>query len=206
MTDNGATCGGQLISIIGPVAVGKTTLACALATLLSARLICEDYVGNPFLAESYVGSDNTRLPSQLYFLLSRVAQLSCENFDAPGPAVSDYGFCQDDIYAKIRLSEADLKLYRSVAARMNQLVQRPDVLIHLDATVDTLCERIAHRGRDYEAAMTRQFHQSMRAAHVEAADKADCPVIRIDCDEVDIRQAQTQSEIIDQLRALLECK
>ncbi len=194
---------GRLISIIGPVAVGKTTLAVALAGLLPAKLICEDYVGNPFLAESYIGSDKTRLPSQLYFLLSRVGQLSGGNFSEQGLAVSDYGFCQDSIYARIRLSATDFELYRTVSGRLSDLVHRPDVLIFLDATVDTLCERIAHRGRDYEAAMTPEFHQSMRAAHAEAADRADCPVIRIDCDAVDIRQVQTQSDIIDQLRDIL---
>ena len=204
MTGDRGDFPGKLISIIGPVAVGKTTLAGAIGSLLPAKLIYEDYVGNPFLAESYVGSDNTRLPSQLYFLLSRVAQLSCENFREQGLAVSDYGFCQDDIYAKIRLSETDLELYRSVSGRMSELVHPPDVVIYLDATVDTLLERIASRGRDYETAMTDEFHQSMRAAHADAADAADCPVIRIDCDKVDIRQVITQSEIIDQVRANLK--
>ena len=64
-----------LISIIGPPAVGKTTLAALLAAKLPAELIREDYAGNPFLADSYAGSEQARLPGQLYFLLSRVGQL-----------------------------------------------------------------------------------------------------------------------------------
>ncbi|RKY23662.1 MAG: deoxynucleoside kinase, partial [Planctomycetota bacterium] len=38
----------KLISIIGPVAVGKTTLAECLAAQLPAEILYEDYAGNPF--------------------------------------------------------------------------------------------------------------------------------------------------------------
>jgi deoxyadenosine/deoxycytidine kinase len=74
----------KLISIIGPVAVGKTTLAEALARELPGDVLYEDYASNPFLAESFTTQAELMLPSQLYFLLSRVRQLSRSTCRAEG--------------------------------------------------------------------------------------------------------------------------
>ena len=124
----------KLVSLIGPPAAGKTTLAEALAAEAGARLVREDYAGNPFLASSYVGPDSARLPSQLYFLLSRVAQLSRSGWDAAGLIVSDYGFCQDDVFARLRLDDGDYRAYRQVLARCEPLVQPPEMSSSMNST------------------------------------------------------------------------
>ena len=93
----------KLVSIIGPVASGKTLLAEKLSAELPAGLIREDYAGNPFLADSWAGQDDKLLAGQLYFLMSRVKQLALSAWPDDGTFVSDYGFCQDRIFAEIRL-------------------------------------------------------------------------------------------------------
>jgi len=193
----------RLISIVGPPAVGKTTLAEALAAKLKAGLIREQYASNPFLAASYIGADASRLASQLYFLLSRVAQLSCSAWPGRGLYVSDYGFCQDPIYARLRLSDADFRSYEAVLKRLAGAVHPPDVLIHLDAAEATLLERIARRGRGYESAMTAEFLAAMRAAYDRAVAEMACPVLRIDCDGEDLLDAGRQAELIEKLRGAL---
>lgn len=185
----------SLISIIGPPTSGKTTLAEHLADELPARLIREDYAGNPFLAESYMGSPDARLPGQLYFLLSRVKQLYKADFPAKGLVVSDYGFCQDRIYARLRLTEVDFHVYQGIAARVGQLVQPPKLMIHLDAPAETLLERIARRGRDYEKVMTERFLSDMRADCQTASADAHCPVMTVDTDSLDIRDSGQLAEL-----------
>ena len=59
------------IAVEGPIGVGKTSLAQALAARLNARLVLEDVAGNPFLARFYEDPDKYALPVQLYFLLTR---------------------------------------------------------------------------------------------------------------------------------------
>ena len=100
-----------LISIIGPPAVGKTTLADLLAGDLPADVIYEDFAGNPFLAASYTGQSISRLPAQMYYLISRLAQLRESTWPHAGTVVSDYGYCQDRIFASLRLSPDDLAQY-----------------------------------------------------------------------------------------------
>ena len=115
----------KLISIIGPPAVGKTTLACCLADDMPASLIREDYQGNPFLVESYLGSPEACLPAQIHFLMSRVGQLALAAWPAEGLVVSDYGFCQDHIYAAAKLSADELRLYDRLARRLGRLADSP---------------------------------------------------------------------------------
>jgi len=190
----------SLISIIGPPAVGKTTLAGHLAAEMGGRLICEDFEGNPFLADSYVGDREARLPAQLFFLLSRVKQLSLGDWPAEGLVVSDYGFCQDRIYAEAKLTEDEMALYSRVARRVEGLVCTPSVIVHLDAPEAVLLSRIAARGREYEKAMTSEFLDGMRKAYNNIDQSARCPVIRVATDTSDVRDADTRSKLIARIR------
>ncbi len=193
----------SLVSIIGPPAVGKTTLAEMLAEDLSAELIREDYAGNPFLVDSYVGRQKWRLPAQLYFLLSRLRQLSAATWPQHGLFVSDYGYCQDRIYARARLEERDFEVYSSVADRFDGLVHRPEVVIRLDAPEDMLLERIAARGRDFEKVMDADFLGRMRQEYEKYASNCGCPVIEVDCGAVDFRGREHRNELADRLRCYM---
>lgn len=188
-----------LISIIGPPAVGKTTLAENLCQAMAAELIREDFAGNPFLAPSYDGDPQARLPGQLYFLFSRFDQLKLSDWPEQGLRVSDYGYCQDRIYAKVRLSADDYRLYDRLAGRLEGLVRPPDVLIALDAGVNVLLERIARRGRGFEKAMDVPFLEAMRQAYLDLPQQAQCPVVRVDCGRWDLRQL----EHLERMRSLL---
>ncbi len=177
-----------LISIIGPPAVGKTTLAERLAELLPAAVIYEDYAGNPFLADSYTSGCDACLPAQLYYLISRTGQLS-RSAIAPGKLfVSDYGFCQDRIFAEVKLSPGDLAIYEKVLERMADMVRPPDLLIRLDASEETLLERIADRGRAFERSMTAEFISSLRVLYNGIDSRVACPVLDMDCDATDLRE------------------
>ena len=192
-----------LLSIIGLPASGKTTLAELLAMELPAKLIREDYEGNPFLAESYDGPDSMRLPAQAFYLLSRVSQLSAAHWPARGTYVSDYGFCQDHVYASLRLCADDRAAYESLLARVTPLVHPPSAMVYLDAEPDALLERIAIRGRPFEKAMTADFLVAMREAYNGVVEAADCPVVTVRCDEVDLRNHRPRAELIERIRAVL---
>ncbi|HUT60368.1 MAG TPA: deoxynucleoside kinase [Phycisphaerae bacterium] len=192
-----------LISIIGPPAVGKTTLAELLCADLPAELIREDYRGNPFLEQSYAGGAAARLPGQLCFLVSRVRQLAVTTWPEAGLFVSDYGYCQDRVFARARLGIEDYKLYEQLAWPLARVVHPPDVLVHLDAASQTLLRRIAERGRDFERVMDAEFLDSMRAEYARAAADALCPVIEFDCEAADFRDGAVRAALAADIRAKL---
>ncbi len=189
-----------LVSIIGAPGVGKTTLAEMLAPVLGARLIREDYANNPFLAESYTGDPSSRLPGQLYFLVSRVGQLGTAGFPRTGVHVSDYGFCQDRVYARARLGDEEFGVYDGVHRRLAPLVRPAELTIALDAAVETLRSRIACRGRQFERAMTPDFLAFMRNAYLEIVRDMVPNVLPVNCDAVDFRQPQAFQGIVEQVR------
>lgn len=192
-----------LISIIGAPGAGKTTMAEWLAEALPSRMIREDYAGNPFLEESYLGRGDLALPAQLYFLFSRISQLSLAGWPASGVFVSDYGFCQDAVYAAHNLHREDLAVYHRLAEPADKLVKPVDVLVYLDGSAPVLLERIACRGRRHERVFTAEFLNAIRDAYREIARAGGCPVVAIDVGAVDLQQAGTRARLLRQIRELL---
>jgi len=114
----------KLISIIGPVGVGKTTLAQKLSEELPALVIYEDYSGNPFHAPSCQGREDLWLPSQIYFINSRAKQLCSTHWPTTGVFISDYGFCQDKIFAEAKLTGAGLDAYHYISEQIRSEERR----------------------------------------------------------------------------------
>src|SRR5580698_10611145 len=99
------------IAIEGPIRVGKSTLARALAEQLHARRIfdCED---NPFLADFYEEKPGAAFRAQMYFLHERHRRLAeIRPSDEAAPVVSDFLFEKDKIFAYVNLDNEELKLY-----------------------------------------------------------------------------------------------
>lgn len=193
----------QLISIIGPPASGKTTLAENLCQDLGGRIIREDFAGNPFLPAAYAGDADARLPGQIYFLMSRVAQLSAASWPQSGLSISDYGFCQDRIFAEASLSESDMQVYERIARPAAAVVRPSDVLICLHAPEEVLLDRIRGRGRNFERAITAHFLRRLDIAYQDAASQAACPVIRIDAADVDLRDEAMRQPLVERVRSHL---
>ena len=193
----------KLVSIIGPVGVGKTTLGQKLSAELPAEVIYEDYSGNPFHAPSCKGQDDLWLPSQIYFINSRARQLCNTSWPTKGLFVSDYGFCQDHIYAEAKLTGAGLDAYHYIAEQIAKIVQPPSVIIHLDASVATLQKRIENRGRDYEATFTSDFLALLRERHFDITAPENCELLRIDCDKIDLLKPQVITKLANRIREAL---
>lgn len=193
----------KLVSIIGPVGVGKTTLAQKLSAKLPAKIIYEDYGENPFHAASCQGQEDLWLPSQMYFLNSRAKQLCKTRWPTQGLFVSDYGFCQDKIFAEAKLTGPALDAYHYIAAQIARTVHPPSVIIHLDASVATLQKQIAARGRDYEATFTDEFLELLRRRHFEIIVPETCELLQIDCDKTDLLEPRAITELADQIREVV---
>ena len=175
--------------IDGPIGAGKTTLARRLAADAGARLLLEQPENNPFLPRFYRDPTTGALPAQLVFLLQRAGQ--CEAFAQRDlfdeQWVADFLFDKDRLFAELTLSPTDLKLYDSIFERLAWSVPAPSAGIYLTAPVDVLMERIAERGRSYEAAISRQYLEDLSAVYARyfSAYRA-APVIEIDVSQVDL--------------------
>src|SRR5580692_4350320 len=142
---------GGYIAIEGPIGVGKTSLARALAKELNARVVLEGVEENPFLARFYEDPDKYALPVQLYFLLTRYNQqreLAQQDLFASA-TVADYLLAKDRIFARLNLDPDELVLYEGVYRLLDGQLAKPDLVVYLRARVEVLAERLRKRNRSF---------------------------------------------------------
>ena len=157
----------QFIVIEGPIGVGKTSLVRRLCTSLTAEAVLEQADQNPFLERFYRNPRAGALPAQLYFLFQRAKQLaSLQQHDMFAPLrIADYLLEKDRLFARVTLDEAEYALYEQVYAKLDVQVQKPDLVVYLQAPVDVLMERIARRGIDFERQIERVYLERLNEAY-----------------------------------------
>lgn len=157
----------RYIAIEGPIGVGKTSLARRLADVLSAELLLEEPDGNPFLERFYRDPRGAALPTQLFFLFQRVQQIEqLRQADIfADTRISDYLIDKDRLFAEINLDRNELSLYDKVAGSLAFEAPVPDLVVYLQAPVDTLLFRIARRGIDSEQRIGRRYLERLAEAY-----------------------------------------
>jgi len=138
----------RYIVIEGPIGVGKTSLARRLSESFGSELMLEDAGGNPFLERFYDDPKAGALPTQLFFLFQRAQQMQAlmqDDMFTP-VRVSDFLMDKDRLFAELTLDHEELKLYQQVADKIAIEAPEPDLVVYLQAPVDTLRQRILQRG------------------------------------------------------------
>jgi deoxyadenosine/deoxycytidine kinase len=147
--------GAMHIAIAGNIGSGKTTLTELLAKQYNWDAHYEDVDDNPYLNDFYEDMQRWSFNLQVYFLNSRLNQIL--NIRKSGKTVIQDRTIYEDAYifapnlhSMGLMSTRDFENYFTLFNLMTSLIQPPDLLIYLRATVPTLVNQIQKRGRDYE--------------------------------------------------------
>ena len=178
----------RYIVIEGPIGVGKTSLARRLAESLDSELLLEQAEINPFLERFYRNPRETALPTQLFFLFQRVRQIE-ELRQAnlfSNTRIADFLIEKDRLFAQVNLDRHELDLYDQVFASMDIDPPRPDLVVYLQAPVDTLLFRVAHRGIEYEKRIGRRYLERLNEAYAKFFyDYDDGPLLIVNAATID---------------------
>ncbi len=142
----------RYITLEGPPGVGKTALAERLATRLDATAVLEE-PENPFLLDFHAGRPGAALQAQLYFLLSRHRQQAAlRQADLfTQLTICDYLFERDKIYGYLNLDDNELFIYQRLYDLLARDIAIPDLVVYLQAPVETLVRRQKDRQRGADA-------------------------------------------------------
>ena len=149
----------RYIVVEGPIGAGKTSLARVLAQHVGGEELFERPEENPFLERFYGDMPRFALATQLTFLFQRADQLSgVGQFDMFRQlTVGDFLLDKDPLFARLNLSDAEYLLYEKVYSHLKPQTPMPDLVIYLQAPVDTLIERVHRRGVDFERKISASY-------------------------------------------------
>jgi deoxyguanosine kinase len=192
------------IVVEGPIRVGKSTLAKALAEKLHARRLfdCEG-AENPFLADFYEEKPGAAFRAQMHFLYERHSRLlELRMDDNAAPIVSDFLFEKDKIFAYINLDNEELKLYEKYFDLLAPSVPAPDLVIYLQAKLDVLRKRVSKKGDPAETEISLEYLEAVASAYEHFFFRySGSNLLVVDTSEIDfVERNQDLQELLRRLR------
>lgn len=160
------------IAIAGNIGSGKTTLAELMAKHFHWEPHFEGVDDNPYLHSFYEDMQRWSFNLQIYFLNTRFKQIV--NIRKSGKTViqdrtiyEDAHIFAPNLHSMNLMSTRDFDNYLSLFELISSLIQPPDLLIYLRATVPTLVKQIQKRGREYESAIRLDYLKNLNDRYEE---------------------------------------
>ena len=154
------------IGIAGNIGVGKTTFAATISKHFNLKAYYESVTDNPYLNDFYNNMSRWSFNLQVYFLQHRFAdqiEIQARNKGV----VQDRTIYEDvEIFAKNlfdmnQMSNRDWETYNSLFLNMTKFLRKPDLIIYLKASTDTLLSRIKNRDRHFEKNISSEYLHSL---------------------------------------------
>lgn len=143
------------IAVAGNIGAGKTTLTGLLCKHFGWTPQYETTEHNPYLYDFYEDMPRWSFNIQIFFLHHRLKQL-LEVQQGDQTVVQDRTIYEDaEIFAPNLhdmglMDKRDFENYYTFFQSLKSMLQPPDLLIYLKASVPTLVDHIDKRGREYE--------------------------------------------------------
>lgn len=198
--------GTPFITVEGPIGVGKTSLAKAISEKFQFTLLKEIVDENPFLGKFYENIEEWSFQTEMFFLCNRYKQLG----DIQGyylsknkPVVADYHIFKNLIFAGRTLNQEEYEKYYKIYQILTSDMPKPNVIIYLNASLDTLLKRIQIRGREVERNISPLYLKQLSLDYELAMlnfekQHPEIPVLRFSGDDLDfVKQEGDLSFILD---------
>jgi len=191
------------IGLAGNIGVGKTTFTTQMAERNGWKPLYESVSDNPYLSDFYGDMKRWSFNLQIYFLHKRFeSHLNMSRSN--GGVIQDRTIYEDvEIFARNlhemgNLSDRDWDNYLGLFVTMTSFLKKPNLIVYLRASTDTLLSRIHSRGRDYEQSIDPEYLHSLNIAYDKWINSvADYPVLTIETDGFNIFDNAEQLLVIE---------
>ena len=177
------------IAVAGNIGAGKTTLTEMLSKHYKWIPNFEDVDHNPYLMDFYEDMPRWSFNLQIFFLNSRLRllveiQKGTETVIQDRTIYEDANIFAPNLHEMGLMSKRDYDNYFHFFQTLKTLVQPPDLLIYLNASVPTLVGQIQKRGREYEENIRLDYLKKLNEYYNKwIADYKEGPLLIIDVDK-----------------------
>lgn len=198
------------ITVAGNVGAGKSTLTKLVGERLGFETHYEKVDGNPYLEDFYLDQEKWGFHLQLYFLAQRFKQQ--KEIDSNGlNNIQDRSIYEDvEIFARnlfdnSKMSKRDYITYRDLFNDMVPYLRRPDLMIYLNGSIDTIVDRISLRGREMEKSVDIDYWKNLHNRYERWIGEYDqSPVLYVNINEVDlIKNPEHLDLLCDEIKKVL---
>ena len=198
------------VAISGNIGSGKTTLTTKLAKHYKWDPHFEDVENNPYLNDFYKEMQRWSFNLQVYFLNSRFRQIIDikkinKKFIQDRTIYEDAYIFAPNLHAMGLMSTRDFDNYKELFNLMDSLVEGPDLLIYLRASVPTLVEQIQKRGREYENSIRLDYLTQLNKRYEDWIDNYDNgKLLIIDVDDLNFSENEEDlGSVIEKIDAAI---
>jgi deoxyadenosine/deoxycytidine kinase len=194
----------RFVVVAGNIGSGKTSLTRLLSQKLEWDAFYESVDDNPYLADFYDDMGAWSFHLQVFFLGHR-ARTHLAICASQNSVIQDRSIYEDAyIFARAlrnmkMLNLRDYRAYRELYDLVIETLPPPDLLVYLKASVPTLMERIAKRGRGIESGITADYLERLDGLYAEWLESFNlCPVLTVPADALDFVKHDTHLQIISE--------
>lgn len=198
------------ITVAGNIGSGKTTLTKLLAKHFNWIAQYEDVATNPYLASFYEDMQRWSFNLQVFFLNTRFRHIIKIRKRKGKTVIQDRSIYEDayifapNLHDMGLMSNRDYENYISLFKLINSLIQAPDLLIYLKASVPTLVAQIQKRGRPYEDMIRLDYLKNLNDRYNRWAENYKGNILIIDVDKLNFSENKDDlGVIIDKVNAKL---
>ncbi|ODB92780.1 deoxyadenosine kinase [Candidatus Thiodiazotropha endoloripes] len=189
----------RFLVVEGPIGVGKTSLVRRLANHFQSEMLLEGAEENPFLQRFYENPREAALPAQLFFLFQRSRQWNglVQDDLFRQQLIADFMLEKDRLFAQINLDKDELALYEQVYQQLILQAPPPDLVVYLQAPVDTLMKRIKKRARPQEKTIEADYLKKLCDAYTDFFYYYDrSPLLIINAAEINPLERQRDFDLL----------
>jgi deoxyadenosine/deoxycytidine kinase len=150
------------IAVAGNIGSGKTTLTSLLSRHYKWEPHYEDVDENPYLNDFYQDMQRWSFNLQIYFLNSRFNQI-LDIQKSGRDVIQDRTIYEDayifapNLHSMGLMSTRDFENYFTLFNMISSLIDPPNLIIYLRASIPTLVNQIQNRGRKYESSIRLDY-------------------------------------------------